>query len=44
MHVTLPCPVALALSRPMTGRLALSAVSGALMALAMPGIDLGWLA
>ncbi len=44
MRIAQPRPAALPLSLPTLGRLALSALSGALVALAMPGVDHGWLA
>ncbi|NTU84273.1 MAG: apolipoprotein N-acyltransferase, partial [Chloroflexales bacterium] len=44
MHRVLPRPASPPMARPLLTRLALSALSGILLALAMPGIDLGWLA
>lgn len=44
MHRVLPRPASPPMARLLLARLALSALSGALLALAMPGIDLGWLA
>lgn len=43
MHSALSQPSRTITARPLLARLALSALSGVLMALAMPGIDLGWL-